>query len=137
MNYTRIVLAALAATVSYFIVGGLAFTREQMRTEFMRYPAVYRSAEAMKRVMPFGMVGMLLSMVVLAVLYAMIHPAGGTVVAGAEFGALIGLYALGSFVLHNYVNLNIGGRLTVYQGVAYFVEWIVVGIVISFVYHGA
>jgi hypothetical protein len=32
---------------------------------------------------------------------------------GAMFGALIGLFAIGSFVVHNYVNLQIGFKLTV------------------------
>lgn len=137
MNVTRIILAALAATVVYFVIGGLVFTRASLRNEFMKYPAVYRSQEAMKGVMPIGMLGMLLSMLALAVLFAMIHPAGGTVLAGAEFGAIVGVYALGSFVLHNHVNLNIGARLTAYQAIAYFVEWTAVGIVISLVYQGA
>jgi hypothetical protein len=136
MNYLRIVEAALAATVCYFLAGGLIFTRPFMRKEFGKYPAVYRSEQTMRSVMPFGMLGMLVSMLVLAVLYAMIHPAGGSIVSGFEFGALIGVYALGSFVLHNHVNLNIGSRLTVYQGVAYFLEWIIVGLVVSLVYRG-
>jgi hypothetical protein len=37
-------------------------------------------------------------------------------------------------VIHNYVNLNIGLKLTLGQAVAYFVEWTVVGIVIGLVY---
>jgi len=36
--------------------------------------------------------------------------------------------------LHNWVNLNIGGKLTAQQAVAYFVEWTVVGVVIALVY---
>jgi len=36
---------------------------------------------------------------------------------------LIGLFAIGSFVLHNYVNLNIGLKITVASAIAYFVEW--------------
>jgi hypothetical protein len=40
----------------------------------------------------------------------------------------------GSFVLHNYVNLNIGLRITVASAIAYFIEWTVVGIVIGVIY---
>src|SRR5690242_11313858 len=105
-----------------------------MRAEFLKYPAVYRTQENMKGVMPFGMLGMLVSMAVLAVLYAMIHPGGAAVSAGLSFGVLVGLFSLGSFVLHNHVNLNIGNRLTLFQAVAYMVEWIVVGVVISLIY---
>jgi hypothetical protein len=38
------------------------------------------------------------------------------------------------FVLHNYVNLNIGLKLSVGQAVAYFVQWTIIGIVIGLIY---
>jgi hypothetical protein len=84
--------------------------------------------------MPTGMAAMLMSMVVLAVLYSMIYKGGSGAVEGSTFGALIGLYAIGSFVLHNYVNLNIGLKITVVSAIAYFIEWTVVGIVIGLIY---
>ena len=55
---------------------------------------------------------------------------------GAIFGALIGVFSVCSFVIHNYVNLNIGLKLTVEQAIAYFVEWVVTGIVIGLIYLG-
>lgn len=134
MNLARIAMATLGAFIAYMALGGLFFTRPSMRAEFMKYPAVFRTQQDMKGVMPFGMLGMLLSMLVLAVLFAMIHPAGAGLAAGAEFGLLIGVFALGSFVLHNHVNLNIGNRLTAFQAVAYTIEWLVVGLVISAIY---
>jgi len=124
------------AFATYFILGGAFFANPAMRAEFARFSTVYRTHESMKPVMPLGMLGMLLSMFALAALVAMIHPAGAGVVAGVQFGLLIALYALGSFVLHNHVNLNIGGRLTALQGIAYSVQWVVVGMVISLVYRG-
>jgi hypothetical protein len=39
-----------------------------------------------------------------------------------------------AFVLHNYVNLNIGLKLALGQAVAYFLQWTIVGIVIGFIY---
>ena len=66
----------------------------------------------------------------------MIHPSGAGVVAGLQFGLIIAMYALGSFVLHNHVNLNIGPRLTTFQAIAYTVEWLAVGVVISLIYRG-
>ena len=87
--------------------------------------------------MPVGMVAMFLAIVALALIYAMLYQSGYGVADGASFGALIGVFAVGSFVVHNYVNLNIGLKLTVQQGVAYFVEWVVVGIVISLIYKPA
>ena len=134
MNYTRIALAALGGTVAYFAIGFLVFTMKPFVAEFQKYPAVYRSQESMKGVMPFGMLGMLLSMLVLAILYAMLYRGGSGAIEGVHFGALIGLFAVGSFVLHNYVNLNIGLKLTIEQAVAYFIEWTVVGLVIGLIY---
>jgi hypothetical protein len=56
---------------------------------------------------------------------------------GARFGALIGAFSIGTFVVHNYVNLQIGSKLAVQQGIAYFVEWVIVGLVIGLVYRPA
>src|SRR5271155_4160916 len=125
MNTMGIVLAALGAFVAYFVAGGLMFVAMPwMKTEFSKYPAVYRPSEGQMKNMP----------VVMAVLYAMIYHSGSGVVEGARFGALIGVFAIGTFTVHNFVNLNIGWKLTVEQSVAYFIQWLVVGIVIGLIY---
>jgi hypothetical protein len=138
MNFTRIALAGLGAFVVYFALGGLSFVvMPSLKDEFMKYPGVYRTQDAMKAVIPFGMIAMLVAMVVLAVIYAMLYKGGSGVTEGAQFGALIGIFAICAFVVHNYVNLNIGLKLTLQQGTAYFVEWVVVGIVIGLIYRPA
>jgi hypothetical protein len=135
MNIARISLSALGAFITYFVIGGLSFTLvPSLRNAFLEYPNVYRSQDAIKRVMPSGMVAMLVAMVVLAVMYAMLYQGGSGFVEGARFGALIGVFAVCAFVVHNYVNLNIGVALTVQQAIAYFVEWLAVGIVIGLIY---
>jgi len=105
-----------------------------LKDEFRKYPAVYRSHESIKSVMPIGMAAMFVGMVVLAVIYSMLYQGGSGVAEGARFGVLIGIFAICSFVIHNYVNLNIGLKLTIQQSVAYFVEWVVTGIVIGLIY---
>lgn len=134
MNYPRIFLAAFAAFVVYFVIGGLWFAIPAFRAEFSAYPAVYRSQESVKTVMPAGMAAMFLSMVALTVLYAMVYKGGSGLLEGARFGALIGLFAICAFVIHNYVNLNIGLRLTALQSLTYMVAWVITGIVIGLVY---
>jgi hypothetical protein len=134
MSYGRLVLAAVAAFVAYFVIGGLAFAAGPLANEFRKYPAVYRPKEQMMSVMPVGMAAMFVSMVVMAALYAMVYRGGSGVVEGARFGAVIGVFAVCAFVVHNYVNLNIGLALTVGQAVAYFVEWTVAGVVIGLIY---
>src|ERR1700691_4915194 len=77
MNFTRIVLAALGAFVAYFVLGGLSFVLiPSLKTEFLKYPLVYRSQDSMKSVIPVGMAAML---VVLAVIYAMLCRGGSGV----------------------------------------------------------
>jgi hypothetical protein len=134
MNYARIFLAALGAFVAYFILGALIFTVPSMKTEFLKYPEVYRSQQGQISHMPAGMAAMFLSMVVLAVLYAMLYQGGSGLLEGARFGALIGLFAVCAFVLHNYVNLNIGLQLTIQSSIAYLIEWTVAGAVIGLIY---
>jgi len=137
MNISRILLAALGGFILYFVFGALSFTVSSMKNEFLKYPAVYRSPEGIKSVMPAGMAAMFIAMVVLAVLYAMLYKGGSGLVEGARFGALIALYSVCSFVIHNYVNLNIGLKLTIQQSVAYSVEWVLVGITIGLIYKPA
>jgi hypothetical protein len=138
MNLTRIALASVAAFFAYFTVGGIAFgLMPWMKNEYLKYPNIYRSPEGIKSTMPLGMAFMFLAIVVLAVLYAMLYQGGSGIIEGARFGALIGVFAIGSFVVHNYVNLQIGIKLTVQQGIAYFVEWVIVGLVIGLIYRPA
>jgi hypothetical protein len=137
MNLPRIFLAAFCAFVAYFLLGGLSFALLPLRTEFMKYPAVYRSQDAIRSVMPVGMIAMFVAMVVLTIIYAMLCRGGSGVAEGARFGLLIAVFSLCAFVIHNYVNLNIGLKLTAQQAVAYSVEWIVVGVVIGLIYRPA
>ncbi len=138
MNLTRIALASVGAFFAYFAVGGLVFgLLPWMKNEFLKYPNIYRPKEGIKNTMPIGMAFMFLAMVVLAVLYAMLYQGGSGITEGARFGALIGVFSIGTFVVHNYVNLQIGIKLTVQQGIAYFAEWVIVGVVIGLIYRPA
>ena len=135
MNYAHIALASLGATVAYFVYGFVMFAAwPSMKTEFMKYPNVYRQKDEMMKVMPFGMVGILISIVVVAILFAKIYTAGGGIVLGVYLGVLIGLFSVCTFAIHNYINLNIGLTLTIYQSVAYFIQWVIVGAVIGLIY---
>jgi hypothetical protein len=127
VNCAHVALAALAGTVAYFAFGFALFAAlPGMKREFAKYPGVYRPEDRMMKVMPFGMVAILVSIVVVAILYAKIYPLGGGVAADVGLGLLIGIFSVCTFVIHNYVNLNIGLTLTMYQGVCYFIQWVVV-----------
>ena len=135
MDFGRIALTSLGGLVAYFALGFLMFAAlPAMKSEFAKYPAVFRAQEAMKSLMPLGMGAIFVEMVVLAVLYAMTYRGASGLAAGAAFGALVGVFAVCSFAVHNYVNLNIGLTLTIQQGVAYFSQWLVTGIVMGLIY---
>ena len=135
MNYSSLALAALGGTVAYFAYGFLLlWLAPGLINESRKYPAVFRPQEDMKTVMPFGLVGIFVAILVAAIIFAMIHPGGSGTADGARFGVLLGIFVVCTFVLHNYVNLNIGLKLTLMQAVAYFVQWTIVGIVIGLIY---
>jgi hypothetical protein len=135
VNYARIALASLGAMAAYFVYGFAVFAAwPSMKTEFMKYPNVYRPKDEMLKVMPYGMLAILIAIVVAAILYARIYAAGGGVVSGICLGALIGLFSVCTFAIHNHINLNIGLKLTIYQSIAYFIQWVIVGAAIGPIY---
>ena len=134
-NYARLALASLGATVAYFVFGFIMFAAlPAMKSEFLKYPDVYRSREAMMKVMPYGMVAIVVSIMVVAVLYARIYSTGSGIASGIYLGALIGIFSVCTYAVHNYVNLNIGLLLTLYEAITYFIQWVIVGAAIGFIY---
>ena len=105
-----------------------------MANEFQKYSGVYRSREGQMAAMPAGMAAMLIAICVLAVLYKMLYQGGSGVAEGARFGALIGVFVVCAFVIHNHMLLNIGLTLTLMQAAAYFIQWTVVGTAIGLLY---
>ena len=135
MNYSRLGLAALGGMVASFAFGFLVlWLVPALINEGHKYPAVFRPKEEMMTVMPIGLVATFISILVVDIIFAMIHQGGSGITEGARFGVLIGIFVVCAFVLHNYVNLNIGLKLALGQAVAYFLQWTIIGIVIGLIY---
>ena len=135
MNYSRLALAALGATVASFAFGFLVFwLAPALIKEGHKYPAVFRPKEEMMTVMPIGIVATFIAILVVAIIFAMIHQRGSGPIKGARLGILIGIFVVCATVLHNYVNLNIGLKLALGQAAAYFLQWTIVGTVIGLIY---
>ncbi len=135
MNYSRLVLAALGAMVASFAFGFLVmWLVPALLEEGHKYPAVFRPKEEMMSVMPVGLVATFIAILVAAIFFAMMHPGGSGAAAGVRFGVLLGIFVVCAFVLHNYVNLNIGLKLALGQAAAYFLQWTIIGIVIGLIY---
>lgn len=134
MNYTRIALAGLGGTFAYFALGFLLLAVLPFADEIQKYSAVYRPPETMNSVAPVGMAGLLVGMMALAALYALTYHDGSALSQGLRFGVLVGVFSSGSFLLHNYVSLNISLKLALLQAFAQFVQWVAAGVAIALIY---
>jgi hypothetical protein len=133
MNYGRLALSALAGLaveVCYgFLVYGLLLS-----SEFVKYPALYRSADTGPGYLPLMFAGVFVAIFVAAMMYAKGYEGGRGAAEGVRFGVLLGLFAVFAFANVNYGVLNLGRRLALYTGIAGFFEWFLIGTVIGLVY---
>jgi len=135
MNYSRLALAALGGMVASFAFGFLVlWLVPALLEEGHKYPAVFRPKEEMMSVMPIGLIATFISILVVAIIFAMTHRGGSGIAEGARFGVLIGIFVVCAFVRHDYMNPNIGLKPAVGQAAAYFVQCSIVGIVIGLTY---
>ena len=136
MNYARLALAAVAATVVDAIYGfGVYGTL--LAPEFAKYPAVYRSNEAGQAFLPLMFGGLFLAIAAAAIIYAKGYEGGSGAAEGIRFGFLLGVFVVFAFAGVNYAVLNIGRRLAVMTAAAGLVEWLLIGTVIGAVYKPA
>jgi hypothetical protein len=136
MNYGRLALAAVAATVVDGLYGFVVYGT-LMTGQFAAYPGVYRPADVQAPFMPYLFGGIFLAMIAASCIYAKGYEGGSGVMEGARFGALVGILEVGYSVLVSYAILNIGRRLTLGMAAAALAEWIITGIVIGAVYKPA
>jgi len=136
MNYARLALAAVAATVFDAIYGFLVYGM-LLAPEFAKYPGVYRSNDAGQAFLPLMFAGLFVAIAAAAVIYAKGYEGGSGVAEGVRFGVLLGLFVVFAFAGVNYAVLIIGRKLAVMAAAAGFVEWLGVGTVIGLVYKPA
>jgi hypothetical protein len=136
MNYGRLFLATVVSMVVYFLYGFLV-EGLLIRNDFAPFSAVYRSAETVKPYMPLGMASILISIFVVAILYAKGYEGGRGLAEGFRFGLLVGVFVVCAFVTTNFVILNIGGKLVLKLAVSALVQWTIIGIVIGTIYKPA
>jgi hypothetical protein len=133
MNWTRIALSSVAALVAYFVYGGVV-TGIFLKKDYLPYAAVYRPADQIMKIFPFGLATTFLAIVVLTIVYARSGSPDAGFAEGGRFGVLIGTFMMFAHVAHNYVNLNIGRKLAFEMAAAELVQWTLVGIVIGLIY---
>jgi hypothetical protein len=136
MNYARLALAAVAATIFDAVYGFLVYGM-LLAPEFGRYPGVYRSNEDGMAFLPLMFAGLFIAIVAVAVIYAKGYEGGSGAAEGARFGFLLGVFVVFAFVAVNYAVLNVGRKIAVMTAAAGFVEWLAIGLVIGLVYRPA
>src|SRR4051812_47335372 len=77
MNYSRLALATLAATVAYFAYGTLLWVLvPAMKAEAGKFPTLFRPHEDLNRMMPVGVAGTIGALLVVVLLFARTYPGG-------------------------------------------------------------
>jgi hypothetical protein len=136
MNMTRLVLAALAATVVDGVYGFVVYGNA-LAGQFAAFPGVFRSAENGTAALPLMFCGILVGMSAVTYVYAKGYEGGSGLIEGLRFGLLIGIFDAGYFIGVDYGILNIGRRLALMMALAGLVEWLVVGCTIGLMYRSA
>ena len=136
MNYARLALAAVAATIFDAVYGFVVYGM-LLAPEFGRYPGIYRSNEAGMAFLPLMFAGLFIAIVAVAVIYAKGYEGGSGAAEGARFGFLLGVFVVFAFVAVNYAVLNVGRKIAVMTAAAGFVEWLAIGLVIGLIYRPA
>jgi hypothetical protein len=131
MNYTRLALAALAATVADFVYGFVVFGN-LMTSSFLSQGGLYRAAADQMAYMPIGAAALLLAITAATMLFAAsaFRGLGG----GLWFGLLLGIFAIGTNVVVDYATMAMTEDHAARMLLATLGEWLVVGAVIGAVY---
>jgi hypothetical protein len=136
MNYSRIIIATVAATIVYYLYGFLV-EGLLIRKAFSPYSAVYRSAQTVTGYLPIGFACTLIAIFVIAMIYAKGYEGGSGVAEGLRFGVLVGIFVVCTFVGPNYVTLNIGLKLALELAASVLLQWTIVCVVLGLIYKPA
>ena len=135
MNYTRLALAAVVATIVDMVYGYVVYG-VVLAGEFSR-SGVFRPMEAVTPNLPLLAAGVLVAMCALAYIYGKGYEGGSGFQEGMRFGGLVGIFGAGYIAVGDYVVMNIGRRVAVAMAVAGLVEFAVVGMTIGLMYKPA
>jgi hypothetical protein len=135
MNYGRLVVAALAATVMDAAYG-LVVWGQLLAREFGRYPDIFRPAGDTSG-FALMFLGIFVGMCGAAWIYAKGYEGGSGAVEGLKFGIVLGLLMAAYTSSANYGTMAIGKKLALTYLIGGFGEWLVAGIVIGLVYKPA
>ena len=135
MNYTRLAIAALAATIVDGVYGFLVWGKV-LAGEFGRYPEIYRPDSDMSA-FPLMFAGIFLGMLVATWIYAKGYQGGSGLNEGLKFGVVMGLFMATYFAGVDYGTMRIGMKMAATYALGGFGEWLLVGLAIGLIYKPA
>ncbi len=133
MNYSRLVLAAVAALITFFAWGFLT-EGWLLRKDFAVSATLYRTSDLQMKYMPLGMVATLVALLAAVVLYAGWCGGASGAVRGLQFGLLIGVFVACIHSISNLVTMNMQTKLGLEIAICNAFGWVLVGLVIGLVY---
>jgi hypothetical protein len=131
MNYTRLAIAAVAATIADFVYG-FGVYGNLLTGSFLAQGAIYRSADAQMANMPLGAAAILLAITAATMMFAASAFRGLS--GGLWFGLLLAVFAIGTGVVVNFATINMTEDHASRMMLAALGEWLVVGAVIGVIY---
>jgi hypothetical protein len=135
MNYTRIVIAAIAATIVDGLYGFLVWGKV-LAGEFGRYPEIYRPGDDMSA-FPLMFAGILAGMIFASWIYAKGYQGGSGLSEGLRFGIVMGLFMAAYSAGVDYGTMRIGKKMAMTYVMGGFGEWLLAGLAIGLVYKPA
>src|SRR3954471_16647177 len=135
MNYGRLVLAAIAATVVDALYGVVVWGLV-LNGEFARYPEIYRAAgDTTGFALMF--IGILAAMLVASWIYAKGYEGGSGLMEGLKFGIVLALLMAAYISSTSYGTMRIGKAMALTYAAGQFGEFLLVGLAIGLVYRPA
>src|SRR6516225_8740565 len=133
MNYQRLVLAAIAALITFFAWGFLT-EGWLIRKDFAASAALYRTSDLQMKYMPFGLASVLVALFAAVVIYARWCGATSGAASGLQFGFLMGVFVACIHPISNLVTMNMNVKLGLEIAASNGIGWVLAGLVIGLVY---
>jgi hypothetical protein len=135
MNYGRLVIAAIVATVVDAVYGVVVWGMV-LNGEFGRYPEIYRPAGDMSG-FALMFAGILTAMLVVSWIYAKGYEGGSPLMEGLKFGVVLALLMAAYISSTHYGTMRIGKQMALTYAAGQFGEFLLVGLAIGLVYRPA
>lgn len=133
MNWSRLVMAAVAAWVTSIVLGFFINT-VLFADLYAANQAAFRAEGDVDGALPLGFAAMLIGFLAFAYAYAKGYEGGNGAMEGLRFGLLIGVMLVGFSIVWNYILVPISGSFAIASAVDYLGEYAIYGAIVGAIY---